>query len=407
MAKHPHADEAQQIIGVPPPIPSDGIGRNVYFVPQGEQLYPNQPPSLIRFNLIRNIINYDSDNNLPGRLAMMYELSPTLGGVLNRLANYVHGEGLAIVCDDPSQKAKAEKWADNWGNQMGASEIFRRHALDYMIYGGFCMELAWYQAQELASCFYTPWAFCRIGFDPQTQKDGKQQRVLYISPDWQHYEATNWQFKPEIGLLYDGQPSEENSYLYHRRYTPGFDYYPLPLWFAAYSSAVLEFELIKFMTAHAVNAFAPGGIFTMAGASDKTVIEQMERQVNSNRGTAASGRIMVVAGTEEDRVNFTPFNDNPLDKDVSAFYEQARQNIITACGVPSPTLIGLPGGASLGGDGGTMQSAHHILRTSVIAPIQREILAHYNHCLKQAGYEDCRFEVVEPPMPTDATNAAA
>ena len=61
--------------------------------------------------------------------------------------------------------------------------------------------------------------------------------------------------------------------------------------------------------------------------------------------------------------------------------------------LPSPTIIGLPGGASLGGDGGTIETASKEFFERVIKPMQAAIINQLEWLFGYAGFPGTKVSV--------------
>jgi hypothetical protein len=94
----------------------------------------------------------------------------------------------------------------------------------------------------------------------------------------------------------------------------------------------------------------------------------------------------VPQGPEGEGIKYEPFNGNSPEKDVTNYLDQARQDIILAHGVPSPKILGLPGAASLGGDGGTIEAASKEFYNQSIKPVQTLITDTLGWLFSKAGY---------------------
>jgi capsid portal protein len=158
----------------------------------------------------------------------------------------------------------------------------------------------------------------------------------------------------------------------------------------------LEAELTNFMLANTRNSFTPSGMLKLPRMHEpESQRKEIQRIQNQMTGTGNAGRMLVTFADVDKTVEWIPFTENPGQKDVSAYLQTARENIIMAHRLPSPTLLGLPGGASLGGDGGTIESASKIFHEDVILTAREKIIRNIESLLGQAGYENIKVTIVE------------
>lgn len=366
-------------------------------------------------------------NDLPDRLLNSVRNSPTLGGCIERLAAYTSGEGVEVYTNG-ARNAEAEAWLDRWANGEGAHTVLRRAAYDLWVFGGFCLQVVSDLQGVVAVCDYQPWIMCRYGF--KQRPDKLYDRGVYIAETWANnstagglhkLEPVFYQFWTADGDL--PEPNEEQTqhtqFLYYRRHAPDFAYYPLPSWWSAYKAAQTEIELINFKLQNVTNSFMPSGMFILpASMTPEERLEFIGDLKQDGTGTDNAGKILALTAEAGENPAYTPFTHSVV-RDVNAYLKEAQENIIAACQLPSPTLIGLPGGASLGGDGGTIESASRELFARVIRPVQSEMLSQLNNILHKAGFEGAESAIVQsysgaiaaqseiPPLPGGVLQSVA
>lgn len=343
-------------------------------------LGPSETPRLDTLYPGKKWVAYGVDNLLPNQLLELSRISPVHNNIIVAKSELITGNNITIT------NPEAAKWAETLDYNNGFKKIFYKSALDYITYGGFSLQILWKKYQnQIADVIFQDWSKVRIGFDEEKNEEGLYNQGVWISDRW---DRAIYKFKPCFYPYYKtGENCDKPSFLYFKRYTQGNDWYPLPDWFAAYNSIITETELIQFKKYNTLNSFTASGVLKLPGNVKPEMIEQFKKEIHEQMtGTHNAGKILVVTADGEKAVEWMPLNVSP-EKSVTAYINEAREDIIISHRLPSLTLIGLRGGASLGGDGGTIEIANEIFFENVIYPIREMIKDEYLKIFKDAGFE--------------------
>lgn len=351
--------------------------------------YPTGNVDLNRLSGNRKWVMYGDNNLLPQNFIDMFNTSPMHGSIVQKKAEYTAGKGAS--CTNPN----AQRFSEDLDNGAGLHQLIQKIALDYYIHGGFSIQVLWNDILgKPADLVYQDWSTIRVGFSQDKNEDGEYEQGVWISADWSYSPSGfGTKFRPCYYPYF--RPNEVESvptFYLHKRYTPGYSWYPLPDWFAAVESIQTEVNLINFKKYTISNAFSPSGTLVIPGSMSAEETNQFKQMLETEyKGMKNAGKTLVLfsdGGINGDqKTDYIPFSANSPVKDVTDYLDQARQDIMIAHRLPSPTLIGLPGGASLGGDGGTIQSASKEFFDKVISVPQSVIKRELEKLFKYCGYE--------------------
>ena len=326
------------------------------------------------------IIPYGNDNMLPQFLIDLYRNSPTNSSIIDRKVDYTCG--VEIISSSNFDDIKF-----NDGDEL--YQLFKQITLDYYLYGGFCLQIIWKKFEnKIGKIIYQPFQNTRIGY-----KDGikgvyigdnfsNSNYLLNNSSDLQFYNF----FNPKIKM-------EEPSFFYYKKYSPGMTTYPLPFYHSAIKSISSEVEIINLQFNNIINAFMPSGILKLPNTVKTIDMNDLKRTIKEElSGTENAGKILTVFSDGENSLEWIPFSNGPDDKKLTESLEIIRENILIAHKIPSKTLIGLPGGPSLSGDGNTLDISSKEFFNKIIKPAQSDILKELEYIL-DVNYDGIDLEV--------------
>lgn len=353
-------------------------------------------PQLTRLSGNQKWVKYDNDNLLPQRIIDLTRLSPTHSSILHKKAGYIAGDRIEV---DPS----AQAWADSLDYGDGISQLFYKCALDYVTHGSFATQMIMNPMMlKLQDVLFQDWTTVRKGFGTEVNPTtGKSPQGVWISDDWLHYSYAK--FSPTFHEMFKFNDffagkneyyCDESLYYVKQEYTQSMRFYSLPSWWSALRSIQTEIELLNFKFSVVNNSFVPSGILKVPTSIKPDVVEKLKQQIKEEMtGSDNAGKIMIIPSDGEDAVEWIPYTQHGGEKDVTNYLEQARMEIIIAHQLPSPTVIGLPGGASLGGDGGTIEMAATEFFKD-IRKVQSKLVTEFQKMLRAAGYPDT-FNIVQ------------
>lgn len=353
-------------------------------------------------------INYGSNNLAPQIFIDLYNLSSTHGGIVNRKKDYIAGKDI----DYTNNTSEFKLWAEFANNGQGLHKLIKQLALDLSLYGGYCIQVIWNMDRTINDIIYQDFSQVRRGFNKDTEKKNKTYNNLY---DQGYWISANWKdkykFKPEFFNMFSyktailpttNQEQIENPvprepvFLYYYRQAPGIQWYPLPDYYSGAKAIQSEIDLLDFIYNNINQSFNPSGILKVPATLTPEDQQLFKERIKSElAGTKNTGKVFVVFADGDKAVEWSPTNNAPSDKGIEPYNDIIVQKIISAHQLPSPTIIGLPGGASLSGDGNTIAIANAEFYNQSILPAREEILYHINKLVKLAGFPTDSVSIIE------------
>jgi hypothetical protein len=154
---------------------------------------------------------------------------------------------------------------------------------------------------------------------------------------------------------------------FYSRYTKGMKIYPLPFYFAAQDYIELEGELANYRLNNVKGGFTPTTVITLPTAN---MTEEEEQALYDGLKESAVGRdgnrfiVLYGDGSNSPTITTLAGLDTNSAKELD---EIVTQKILTAFGLNSPMLAGLPGAGSLGGNGSELATATAYFRNFFVA----------------------------------------
>lgn len=325
---------------------------------------------------------YGDDNLLPQYFTNLYLNSPLHSGIITKKAEYTSGKNVTVTANDINM----QQTVDNFVKKLSCGDLHSlvyKIALDWWLYGGFSMQvLRNTVTASVSDIMYQDFSEVRIG----KIDDDPKQKQIFIAADWRSSYTYNNEAYP---LYYDGNEVNKPSFVYEKKYTPGFYYYPLPDYFSAISDIETDIELTNWRKALVQNAFVPSGVLTLPNSfTDEAAAEQMAKDIKKLSGTQSIGKILTVFADGDRKTEYTPLSPNPLGNNSQKEYlDIVRENILMAHHIVHKAIVGLDTTASLGGDGNTLVIASNEFLDKQIIPVQNKIIKVLTDLFNGAGLD--------------------
>lgn len=390
---HGPAQELHQLsdLGGAPPI----VGSGNYIVPND---------TLMSYRTGRPWVPWGWDNLLPLHVSRLNN-SPTHGAILEAKTRQTAAYGFT---------SEVNKWLATVVPDGNVIAFITRLAADIVQYGGFAFQVirpaggtgvahleavryrdvrsAWAVNGNMVDTYYhhLDWRLATSATNTPT-----------AIPAWQPVPAADQSPYTARPVADEGTPSQPDISLYvHYDYNDKLDYYGWPAWMVAINSIALEDELSRHYLGTVRNGMVPSVIMALDAPVDDDEETDLYDSINDfYTGGHNSGKPLIVFKNGERVPQITPFpatNPNLYNElDV-----QAQQKILTAHGVVSPILVGLPGTGGLGGNASEIKAAHELWTNSVIrylqAPINRAIYAMSQAAGQPFTEEECTLGTLSP-----------
>tara|TARA_R100001463_G_scaffold132832_1_gene193792 strand:- start:1110 stop:2375 length:1266 start_codon:yes stop_codon:yes gene_type:complete len=326
-----------------------------------------------------DVVYYGEANEFPQYIIELYNKSSINGTAISAKRDAVVGQGLTT--DDESILEYANKEGESW------NDIFKKVALDKVLFGGFALEIIWSNDRtKIAEVYHIDFSYVRA------HKMNNRGIIpgYYISSAFQNkgrlrVPKEDLTYVPRFNKLDRTSPSQ---IIYAGNYEPGMRYYPLPDYNSGLNIIALDAEIDNFHKNNIKNGLAPSlsiTTFTNADNEERGVIEQQLREAYAGSDNAGSLIYMDVANKEEAPV-ITPIPQNGADGYYTTVNDMVTQKILTSHRITSPMILGIKTEGQLGGRTEMLEAFAHFQKT-VIEPIQSDILSVFTDIFKVNGLD--------------------
>jgi hypothetical protein len=208
----------------------------------------------------------------------------------------------------------------------------------------------------------------KIGME-RVNDDGNIEAVYYCD-DW----TQPHKFKPKRIPLFDGKMSEALMIKVVKPYQAGKFYFSDPDYLAGLQYAEMEEEISNFCINHIKNGLSFGYVINMnnGGALTDEMKDKIEWQIKEKlTGSENAGRFIISFNDgKEAEVSVVPLEVNDAHNQWEFLTQESRQQILTAHGVTSPLLFGLPSAGGFGANADELDTASKLLQDYQISPKQ-------------------------------------
>ncbi|WP_375436677.1 hypothetical protein [uncultured Hymenobacter sp.] len=321
--------------------------------------------------------------------------STTLARCINTAARLTAGSGFVV------DKKKAPKLFDLFKRLDGkhsATKILKQIALDKRTFRGWAAQVIWNEAGDaITEIHYQRFKQVRCG----KWNDEGEIEEYFISRDWSNPRGKN---KPVMIPAFNPELAHEQKRQLFWSVTESDDieYYPEPEYWAAINYAQLERDLSEFHVSNVQNRFAVNTILVTAqepeeeGLTPEEAAKNFEKHIEKKFTGAKGKSLMVMTGiTDPESTKLLSYQTANGDTLYETYSSLCEQKILTANGVTSPVVIGLPATGSLGGNGNELRLAFELYYNTVCRPDQEEICEDFRELLEHCDVEEEGVELLD------------
>lgn len=340
---------------------------------------------------VRGWRNWGLRNNMPTLLLDLYNQSPTHRACINFEVQSIVGGGIDIE----QMKVEGNQIAPNYFQDWNT--LLRSIALDYSLYGTYCIEIIQNKDRKTYSYYHIPADKVRWS---EYDEDG-QITSYWIASDWSEIGKYPPMRIDAFDMREDFKIEGGKPYLYvYRPYTPAMTFYTQPRYQAGIKSIQSEVEFCNFDLRSATNSFVPSGMLLLNEVSDD---EQRRAIINNVQklfvGTDNAAQVMVSfrSNIEEKEPTFVPFTANQGNVNLfDASNERTIDRIVSSHQIPSKTLIGLSNkNTGFNSEGAFLEAAYQLYNTLVGNYDRDAIVKTINFMLRMNGIEQ---ELILKPL---------
>jgi capsid portal protein len=335
-------------------------------------------------------------NLFPQRIVEMYNGSAVNHSCILARVDGIVGKGLYSENEGAQNKLAFANPYESW------DEVFAKAALDYVLFGGFSLNVIWNRAgDKIAEVYHVDFSTIRSG----KKNELDEITEYWYSTRWELYNARKKQYRPIRFPAFNPKETlgeDASQIFYYWDYQPGNEYYPLPSYVGALNDIEIDRKLSLFHAANLTNGLTPSMFISMRnGIPDKDSRDRIYREFQeSYAGAGNAGRFFLTfSDTAETAPEITPLN---LTND--QYYLQLEQRIssrvLTGHRISSPLLLGIrdAGGNGLGSNSQeVLMSYNHFINT-VVKPDQKTIVKQLDKMMSYVGYPNANLQVEQSPL---------
>lgn len=337
----------------------------------------------------QNWISFGQDNLWPDLIIELFNQSAVNRTCIVSKLDAAVGEGLRTV--DPNQE-----WVLKEANRRGETwnEIWEKVAQDYILHGGFALNVIWGKTGEfIAEVYHVDFSKIRSGhMNPETDR----VEEYYFCPDWRKHRK----HKPKAYKAFDKDFAIDfpSQIYYAYDYAPGNAVYPLSDWVGGVNDCLTDIQTSIFHNSNLQNGLVPSLWINMNnGIPDPQEQQQIYNTIaDTFSGSGNAGKFFLSFADDP----ATAPTVTPLQASNDGYYlaldQRVTSRILTAHRITSPLLLGIrDGGSGLGNNKDEIVVAYAHFMQTVIKPITKFLLKNFSFILREKGYEDIEL-YVEP-----------
>ena len=329
-------------------------------------------------------INYGVDNLYPNTL-----ITPLYNGsAMNRsciVSKHIAtiGEGLKTMNPELEYVLKRANSMQGW------NEVFERFALDYIIYGGACLNVIWnVTGDKIIDMYNMDFNDIRSG---HIDFDTDRVEWYYYSPDWTKYKKEG--YKPKAFKSFDPAhaPTYPNQILYFFKHNPGQKYYPMPSYSGSLTDIQVDVSISSFHYWNLANGLNPSMVLQFHnGIPSPEERQDIYQEIAANfSGVDGAGKFFLSFADDKDHNLEVTALDGANSEYYTLLDQRITSRILTGHRITSPLLLGIK---DLGSNGFTNNAdeitvAYQHFVSTVIQPDQATLLKVFDRLMSYYGYD--------------------
>lgn len=311
-------------------------------------------PQLTEVDSVKNYVLYGKDNQYPEYLYDLYNDVSTLKTIIEGTADYVIG-------DDVNCNIKGfDKHVNTKGDTM--RELVRLCARDWLIYGGYYIQVIRNKAGEVRELYYIDFRYMR---------SSKKNDVFYYSEDFSKKYVRGNKTVVYPKFIYDAKDvSSSILYVTNNKSTT----YPIPKYSGSIKACEIERAIDTYHLSSIENGFGGSYIINfLNGIPTDEIKAEIERNVNEKFcGASNAGRVLInFANGKDNATTLEKLDTEDFGEKYKAAAERAKNQIFTAFRA-IPQLFG-DMSAATGFNSQEFTESFKVFNRTVCKPIQQKI----------------------------------
>jgi hypothetical protein len=325
-------------------------------------------------------VYYGDNNLLPQYFIQLYDNCAIHKAVVTSKVNQILGDGV-VSLNNPMATINLINPREN------VTEVMKKCVLDYMLFGGFALNVIWTKDKEnVAEIYHIDFSRIRSG----KLNDDDDIECYYYSPDWKQIRK----YPPEEYPAFNQDKGGSQIY-YYKNYQPSMSYYPIPDWSAGQRAIEIDIEAKNFHMNNLRKGMVPSLWINYNNGipgeeEQRTLVRALEAQYG---GTDNAGQAIISFNESKElspEITQIPRNDN--DNYYQSLNDDITRSILSSHRVSSAELFGIATAGKLGG-GDEITEHSEYFRKMVIMPYQNEILPVFNKLVSLKFGKPTTFEV--------------
>lgn len=305
-------------------------------------------------------VSFGENNLYPELLIELYNNSAMHHTAIDSKADAITGEGI-INFGSTILNTKGET----------LDEIFEKIAKDYVLFGGYALNVIWNKSGEgIAEIYHLAFNTVRSG---KMNEDELIEEYFYCS-DWTQHRK----YKPVAYKSFDitdNRGDNASQIFYYFDYTVGNSYYPLPSYVGAINDIDLDARISRFHNSNISNGLAPSMMLTFRnGIPTQDEQDEIWRDIDRTFAGEDNAGKFFVNFSEPGREPQVQTIENSNDTYYITLEDRVSSRILTAHRITSPLLLGIKDAAGFSSNADEMQTAFNHFLGTVIIPDQKRIL---------------------------------
>lgn len=301
----------------------------------------------------KDFIYYGENNDYPDFLNSLFNEVSSLKTIITGTANYVGGDD--VICNIPNASLTVNKKGHTY------RQIVCWCAKDFLLYGGFAINVIRNKANKVSELYYLDFRFVR---------SDKENEMFYYSEEFgKKYGRTN---KMLVLPKFISDSDVASSIVYVKNTISGT--YPIPRYSGAIKACLIEEAIDDLHLNSLNNGLMPSYMISfLNGVPTDEQKAEIEKDIQEKFcGSKNAGRVILNFasgkdnGAQVDQLDITDFSDK-----YQAAADRSREQIYTAFQAV-PQLFGLTS-VSTGFNMQEFQEAFKLYNRTVVRGIQREI----------------------------------
>lgn len=297
----------------------------------------------------KDYVNYGENNDFPTYLWNLYLKSPIASGIINGTIDFISGNEVTF---NKGEEVNME------GDTI--SDLIRKISTDYMIYGGFAIQILRNRLGEISELYW---------IDLQNLRTNEEGTKFYYSKKWNSYGG-----KVIVYDAFDPKLKQDASIFYYKGHLSR-GIYPIPSYIGGLAAIETSTEIGKFHLNNILNNLSSSAIINFNnGVPTSDEQRKIENKVKEKfSGADNAGKFMLSFNdNKESATTVERLNEDKLDEKFDSLNKSTIQNIFISFRA-YPELFGM----STEGNGFSLaeyEESFKLYNKSVVRPIQKDIV---------------------------------